>query len=72
MSRVKECAPTPYSSVVFSLDSHLSPSRSWECINNEGELFDYIHVGTSIMAKVIFNLHHQNAKLLLCPYELCY
>jgi hypothetical protein len=28
--RTKECASTPYSSVVFSLDSHLSPSRSWE------------------------------------------
>jgi hypothetical protein len=28
--QAKECAPTPYSSVVFSLDSHLSPSRSWE------------------------------------------
>jgi hypothetical protein len=30
--RAKERAPTPYSSIVFSLDSHLSPSRSWECI----------------------------------------
>ncbi len=28
--RVREHASTPYSSVVFSLDSHLSPSRSWE------------------------------------------
>ncbi len=25
---VRECAPTPYSSIVLSLDSHLSPSRS--------------------------------------------
>jgi len=30
--RAKECAPTPYSSVVFSLDSHLSPSKNWECV----------------------------------------
>jgi hypothetical protein len=30
--RAKERAPTPYFSNVFSLDSHLSPSRSWECI----------------------------------------
>jgi hypothetical protein len=30
--RDKECASTPYSSIVFSLDSHLSPSRSWERI----------------------------------------
>ncbi len=28
----RECAPTPYSSIVFSLDSHLSPSRSWKRI----------------------------------------
>jgi hypothetical protein len=28
--RAKECAPTPCSSVFFSLDSHLSPSRNWE------------------------------------------
>ncbi len=28
--RARERAPTPYSSIVFSLDSHLSPSRSWE------------------------------------------
>jgi hypothetical protein len=31
--QAKEHALTPYSSVVFSLDSHLSPSRSWERIN---------------------------------------
>jgi hypothetical protein len=30
--RAKECAPTPYSFVVFNLDLHLSPSRSWERI----------------------------------------
>jgi hypothetical protein len=28
----KECAPTFYSFVISSLDSHLSPSRSWECV----------------------------------------
>jgi hypothetical protein len=28
--RVRERALTPYSSVVFYLDSHLNPSRSWE------------------------------------------
>jgi hypothetical protein len=28
--RTKECASTPYSFVVFYLDSHLSPSRNWE------------------------------------------
>jgi hypothetical protein len=28
--RVREHVSIPYSSVVFSLDSHLSPSRSWE------------------------------------------
>jgi len=31
--RAKECASTPYSFVVFYLDSHLSPSRSWERVN---------------------------------------
>jgi len=34
--QARERAPTSYSSVVFSLDSHLSPSRSWECIRNHG------------------------------------
>jgi hypothetical protein len=29
---VKECASTPPSFVVLYLDSHLSPSRSWECV----------------------------------------
>ncbi len=29
---VRERVPTPPSSVVFHLDSHLSPSRSWECV----------------------------------------
>ncbi len=31
---VRERVPTPPSSAIFHLDSHLSPSRSWECINN--------------------------------------
>jgi hypothetical protein len=30
--RTRERALTPYSSVVFNLDSHLNPSRSWERI----------------------------------------
>jgi hypothetical protein len=29
----RECASTPYSSVVFSLDSHLNPSRSWDHVD---------------------------------------
>ncbi len=28
--QARERAPTPYSFIIFSLDSHLSPSRSWE------------------------------------------
>jgi len=28
----RERIPTPPSSVIFHLDSHLSPSRSWECV----------------------------------------
>jgi len=32
--RARECASTPYSSDVFNLDSHLSPSRSWERIKH--------------------------------------
>jgi len=31
---VKERASTPYSSVVFCLDSHLRPSRSWERVRH--------------------------------------
>ncbi len=31
--QTKEGASTPYSSIVFSLHSHLSLSRSWECVN---------------------------------------
>jgi hypothetical protein len=30
--RARQCAPILYSFVVFNLDSHLSPSRSWEWI----------------------------------------
>jgi hypothetical protein len=46
--------------------------KTWLEAHNEGEFFDYIPVGTSIMAEVILKSHHQNVKLLLCPYELCY
>jgi hypothetical protein len=28
----RERASTPYFSIVFNLDSHLSPSRTWECV----------------------------------------
>jgi hypothetical protein len=31
--QAKEHASTLYSFAVFSLDSYLSPSRSWECVN---------------------------------------
>jgi hypothetical protein len=36
----RERVPTPPSSTVFHLDSHLSPSRSWECVilNNGGNI----------------------------------
>jgi hypothetical protein len=30
--QTRELAPSLYSSIVFNLDSHLSPSRSWECV----------------------------------------
>jgi len=36
--RARECAPTPYSFVVFCFDSHLSPSRSWECVKKSSKL----------------------------------
>jgi hypothetical protein len=32
----RERIPTPPSSAVFHLDSHLSPSRSWECVIGTG------------------------------------
>jgi hypothetical protein len=35
-------APIPYSSSVFSLDSHLSPSRSWEHVRECVMLFEAI------------------------------
>ncbi len=35
----KERAPTPPSSVVFYLDSHLNLSKSWECVNSIGPKF---------------------------------
>jgi len=31
---VRECAPTPPYSAAFYLGSHLSPLRSWECVNS--------------------------------------
>jgi hypothetical protein len=30
----RECAPTFYSFAIFSLDSHLNPSRSWERVRS--------------------------------------
>jgi hypothetical protein len=33
----RERVSTPPSSVVFHLDSHLSPSRSWECVNLDSD-----------------------------------
>jgi hypothetical protein len=45
---VKEHAPTPPSSVIFYLDSHLSLSRSWECVNRSQiwrfEQRDYVYL----------------------------
>jgi len=35
---IRECAPTPPSFTVFYLGSHLSPSRSWECVNLQPRL----------------------------------
>jgi hypothetical protein len=37
----RERISTPPSSVVFHLDSHLSPSRSWECITIGASLCDF-------------------------------
>jgi len=39
--QAREHASTPYTSVVFSLDSHLSPSRNWERVTTKvlGPLF---------------------------------
>jgi hypothetical protein len=34
MLQARERALTSYSYVVFNLDSHLSPSRSWEHVSN--------------------------------------
>ncbi len=34
MMWTRERALIPYSSVVFNLDSHLSPSRNWDCVTN--------------------------------------
>jgi len=36
--RARERALTPYSFVVFCFDSHLSPSRSWECVKKSSKL----------------------------------
>jgi hypothetical protein len=33
----RERAPTPPPSAIFHLDSHLSPSRSWECVTDGGK-----------------------------------
>jgi hypothetical protein len=35
--RVRERAPTPCPSVFFVWDSHLNPSRSWECVKHDHE-----------------------------------
>jgi hypothetical protein len=52
--------PTPHSSVVFHLDSHLSPSRSWECVTFEPNVFKLvikiIFINSSRCAFLIMNV----------------
>jgi hypothetical protein len=57
MLRAREWAPTHYSSVVFSLDSHLSPSRSWEHVKSGmswGDLKLWIKVWKPNIVKIEF------------------
>jgi hypothetical protein len=44
MLRVREHALTFYSSAIFNLDSHLSPSRSWERVNEAWMGFALAHM----------------------------
>jgi hypothetical protein len=43
----RERAPTPTSSVVFYLDSHFSPSKSWECVKRPYFTLSIEHCQTS-------------------------
>jgi hypothetical protein len=38
MPRTRERALTPYSFIVFNLDSHLNPLRSWERVIKDFEI----------------------------------
>ncbi len=58
----REHVPTPPSSVVFHLDSHLSPSRSWECVrkveNHEISWKPYNH---NLPTWVFFNVNNNHS-----------
>jgi hypothetical protein len=52
-----ECAPTPPSFDVFYLDSHLNPSRNWECVTGHAfsngkkrHVFDFFILNISILS----------------------
>jgi hypothetical protein len=63
--RARERAPILYSFVIFSLDSHLSPSRSWEHVSLSGCLYKYWHCSYHCWHYKWFHstLHH-----FLCLY----
>jgi hypothetical protein len=59
----KERAPTSPSSVVFYLDSHLNPLRSWECVNGS-----VLEETTTFSLTVLFMISHKGyIQMSFCP-----
>ncbi len=59
----KERAPTSPSSVVFYLDSHLNPLRSWECVNGS-----VLEETTTFSLIILFMISHKGyIQMSFCP-----
>ncbi len=62
--QAREHAPTFYSFVIFSFNSHLKPSRSWERINQSPKiiLLDICNIGNVVFASSILSwIMHRNS-----------
>jgi hypothetical protein len=55
--RARECAPIPYLPLFSVWDSHLSPSRSWECVTSHVLLFFVVEENTKLCIIMLRKLH---------------
>jgi len=63
----RERAPTPPSSTIFYLDSHLSPSRSWECVTRFSFQMMWCHeLPSSVAFFFVLKTHICKFEILNC------